>query len=105
MKTYRAQIIAYLPNGWTKDDMLASVLSSVSAVTVVDTARVMSLAAEGPEKINIVFSGLNDYEAAATAASAQGALPVSSDVLLDVKRGRKYHRVEQSFNDAERMSS
>jgi len=91
VKTYRAQVLAEVPRGWTRDDLLASVVSEVSAVAEVERASVMSLVRNGVQKVAVVFKAETDTAAWATAGRMRGSL--TADVLLDVLDGRKYRRI------------
>jgi hypothetical protein len=94
VNTYRLQVIAHVPAGWSADDLLAHVVGGVSAVTIVDRARTDSLGAGGqPQRVSVVFQGLNDNEARETTRRAVAGLQASHDVLLDRKSGQKFERV------------
>ena len=92
MKQYRVQVLAYTPSGWSRDDLLAHVVSGVSAVTIVDAAQVLSLPG-GIQRVAVTFQGLNDNEAHETVRHAQAGLPVSADTILSKKEGRRFEHV------------
>jgi hypothetical protein len=81
MHTYRAEFIGSPPTGWTNDDMLANVISTVSSLTLLDVASVKAVG-RGLVRVKVHFQGLNDYEAANTAETARALLPTPVDVLL-----------------------
>jgi len=93
MNTYRLQVLAEVPRGWSRDDLLAHVVGGVSAVTIVERARVLSLVRGGVQQVSVTFLGLNDNEARETVVRATAGLPSASDTVLHRKDGRQFTRV------------
>jgi hypothetical protein len=95
MHTYRVQYLTEAVPGWTRDDLLASLVGGVSGATVVEAASVTGLGRGGRVlKTTVTFLGLNDAEARETVRRGASGLPAACDHLLD-RRGEdgKYHRV------------
>jgi hypothetical protein len=96
MNTYRMDVLTAAPASWTDDDLLATVVSTVSALTFVDSSSVKGAPARGVRSVRVVFSGLNDEEARETARQARASVPGGADTLLALRTGGGYRPVATS---------
>jgi hypothetical protein len=88
---YRANVVATSPQGWTKDDCLAAVMTSFEGGALSGSAfRVTPT----QTSVLVTFTATSDHDARKAARQAMRAIGTAADVRLSVKKGRTYVQID-----------
>jgi hypothetical protein len=95
VSTYRLQVIGDVPEGWTRDDVLATAASTATAEHEVDRCEVRRLSRHGRlVRVVVLVRADSDVDASVLGVRIQRAIPSATDLIVD-RREQKYVRVSR----------